>query len=99
MDFDAILDQAIALLQRRGRLTYRALKVQFALTEEQLDALREELMGGRGAPADEGGKVLYGKGERVATGQTSSNLASSPAPISYTPAHLAERIRATEVTD
>ena len=29
MTFEEILDQAIALLQRRGRLTYRALKRQF----------------------------------------------------------------------
>ncbi len=28
MTFEEILDQAIALLQRRGRLTYRALKRQ-----------------------------------------------------------------------
>ena len=31
MTFDDILDQAIALLQRRGRLTYRTLKRQFQL--------------------------------------------------------------------
>jgi hypothetical protein len=29
MTFEELLDQAIALLQRRGRLTYRALKRQF----------------------------------------------------------------------
>ena len=28
MTFDDILDQAIEMLQRRGRLTYRTLKVQ-----------------------------------------------------------------------
>jgi hypothetical protein len=31
MTFDEILDQALALLQRRGRLTYRALQRQFNL--------------------------------------------------------------------
>jgi hypothetical protein len=29
MHFEEILDQAIAMLQRRGRVTYRALKRQF----------------------------------------------------------------------
>ena len=31
MTFEEILDQAIAMLQRRGRLTYRTLKLQFHL--------------------------------------------------------------------
>ena len=31
MTFEEVLDQAIALLQRRGRLTYRTLKRQFQL--------------------------------------------------------------------
>jgi hypothetical protein len=29
MTFEEILDQAIAMLQRGGRMTYRALKLQF----------------------------------------------------------------------
>ena len=43
MTFEEILDQAMALLQRRGRVTYRMLKVQFPLSDEQLEALKEEL--------------------------------------------------------
>jgi hypothetical protein len=39
MTFEEILDQAIAMLQRRGRVTFRALKLQFHLDEEQHDAL------------------------------------------------------------
>ena len=39
MTFEEILDQAIAMLQRRGRLTYGALKRQFHLDDgEQGDA-------------------------------------------------------------
>ena len=33
MNFEEILDQALAMLQRRGRLSYRALQRQFALGE------------------------------------------------------------------
>ena len=44
MDFYEMLDHALALLRQRGRVTYRALKVQFHLDDEQLDALKEELL-------------------------------------------------------
>ena len=36
MTFDEILDQALALLKRRGRLTYRALQRQFNLDDAYL---------------------------------------------------------------
>jgi hypothetical protein len=39
MTFEELLDQAIAILQRRGRLTYRALKRQFDLDDDYLDSL------------------------------------------------------------
>src|SRR5262245_21077857 len=37
MTFEDILDQAIAMLQRRGRLTYGTLKRQFELDDAALD--------------------------------------------------------------
>ena len=37
MTFEEILDQAIAMLQRRGRMTYRTLQRQFALDDDALD--------------------------------------------------------------
>ena len=43
MTFDEILDQAIEMLQRRGRLAYRTLKRQFDLDDETLEDLKEEL--------------------------------------------------------
>jgi hypothetical protein len=36
MTFEEILDQAIAMLERRGRVTYRTLKRQFNLDEDAL---------------------------------------------------------------
>jgi class 3 adenylate cyclase/predicted ATPase len=44
MDFYDILDQVIVLLKQRGRASYRALKVQFHLDDEALEALKEELL-------------------------------------------------------
>ena len=36
MTFEDVLDQALAMLQRRGRLTYRTLQRQFQLDETAL---------------------------------------------------------------
>jgi hypothetical protein len=39
VDFVAVLDQVIALLRQRGRLTYRTLQRQFQLDEAALEDL------------------------------------------------------------
>ena len=44
MDFYAVLDEMVELLQARGRVSYRALKEYFGLDDERLDALRTELL-------------------------------------------------------
>ena len=80
MDFVAIVDQAIALLRQRGRLTYRTLQVQFQLDDAHLEVLKDELIAGQRLAVDEEGRVL------VWTGETSSVPASiSPAPPPPTP--------------
>jgi len=65
MTFDDLLDQAIVLLQRRGRLTYRALKRQFQLDDETLADLAAELIKGQRLAADEQGEVLVWIGATV----------------------------------
>ena len=40
MTFEEMLDQAMAMLQRRGRVTYRALKLQLNLDDDRLEALK-----------------------------------------------------------
>ena len=44
MTFEEILDQVIAMLQRRGRVSYRALKRQFDLDDAYLDDLKAEII-------------------------------------------------------
>src|SRR6516162_5283702 len=44
MDFYAILDQVVALLRQRQRVTYRALQVHFHLEEAMLAVLTDELV-------------------------------------------------------
>src|SRR4030095_4605064 len=63
MNFYSVVDQAIALLRQRGRVTYRALKRQFALDDEALADLTEELMYGQRLATDEDGRVLVWTGD------------------------------------
>src|ERR1043166_1295519 len=62
MSFEEILDQAIALLQRRGRVTYRALKRQFNVDDDYLEDLKAELIQGQRLAVDEDGEVLVWTG-------------------------------------
>ena len=62
MTFEEILDQAIAMLQRRGRLTYSTLKRQFQLDDAALDDLKNELIEGQRVAVDERGNVLVWTG-------------------------------------
>src|SRR6266851_2901103 len=58
MTFEEILDQAIAMLQRRGRLTYSTLKRQFQLDDAALEDLKNELIEGQRLAVDEEERVL-----------------------------------------
>src|SRR5262245_3978568 len=62
MTFAELLDQAIALLQRRGRLTYRALKRQLDLDDDHLADLKAELIQGQRLALDEDREVLVWTG-------------------------------------
>src|SRR5499427_5014092 len=98
MTFEEILDHAIAMLQRRGRLTYGALKRQFQLDDAYLEDLKAELIEGQRLAVDEEGRVLVWRGEPASvpplTTAPSSSRASEPERVllAYTPAHLAEKI-------
>src|SRR5262249_32376833 len=75
MTFEEILDQAIALLQRRGRVTYRTLKRQFNLDDDYLADLKAELIQGQRLAVDEDGAVLVWAG-----GPDVASRTASPAP-------------------
>ena len=62
MTFEEVLDQAMAMLQRRGRLTYRTLQLHFQLDDEHLEALKDELIYGQRLAVDEDGRVLVWTG-------------------------------------
>jgi TOMM system kinase/cyclase fusion protein len=58
MNFYSVVDQVIALLRQRGRVTYRALKRQFDLDDDVLEDLKAELITAQRLAVDEQGAVL-----------------------------------------
>src|SRR3989441_9677962 len=94
MTFEELLDQAIALLQRRGRLTYRALKRQFNLDDDYLEDVKAELIQGQRLAVDEDGAVLVWTSDARTAPTVSSKPVEAPvrAPLTYTPPYLVEKI-------
>src|SRR5262245_51666456 len=91
MDFYAILDQVVALLRERQRVTYRALKIQFHLDEEALEALKEELIEAQQLARDEHGRLLVWTGNAdlsSASPPSSSQHAHQPATPEVSPAQV-----------
>ncbi|MBI3797632.1 MAG: AAA family ATPase, partial [Deltaproteobacteria bacterium] len=82
MDLYDLSDQIVALLQKRGRLAYRALKLQFQLDEEQLTALKEELLFAHPQITEEEGRgLVWREGTTVARAQLPvASFSQPPAP-------------------
>ena len=59
MAFEEILMQAVAMLQRLGRVSYRALKRQFDLDDDYLDDLKEALIYAHPQVADDGRGLVW----------------------------------------
>jgi hypothetical protein len=74
MDFYAVVDQVLALLRSRGRVPYRALKLQLQVDDDAIEALKDELIHAQHVAMDEGGRVL------VWTGDTGATPAPDPTP-------------------
>src|SRR5262249_37399576 len=74
MTFDDILAQVVQLLQRQGRVSYRALKRRFALDDDYLEDLKEELIYAQRVASDEDGRIL------VWTGDAGTTLPPDPPP-------------------
>jgi class 3 adenylate cyclase/predicted ATPase len=62
MDFYAVLDQVLALLRQRGRVSYRALKRQFDLDDAYLDDLKLEIIEVQQCAVDQDGTMLVWTG-------------------------------------
>ena len=73
MDFYEVVGQVLVLLQRQGRVSYRALKRQFNIDDDFIEDLKEELCFAHPV-VDEGGRGL------VWTGSPEGTLAASVPP-------------------
>jgi class 3 adenylate cyclase/tetratricopeptide (TPR) repeat protein len=100
MTFEEILDQAITMLQRRGRLTYGALKRQFQLDDAYLEDVKAELIEGQRVAVDEDGRVLVWTGAEVSAPHPTAPPVSNQdrLPLAYTPPYLAEKILTSKST-
>ena len=76
MTFEEILDQAMAMLQRHGRVAYRTLKRQFTLDDTALEDLKEAILFAHPQVVDEAGRGLI----------WSAPSAVHPAPVAPPPA-------------
>src|SRR5512132_1404221 len=100
MTFEEILNQAIALLQRQGRVSYRALKRQFDLDEAYVEDLKLELIEVYRVAVDQDNTMLVwiggAAGPPPAAADAVLGRARAPdaAPLTYTPPHLTNKILA-----
>jgi class 3 adenylate cyclase/tetratricopeptide (TPR) repeat protein len=94
MTFEEMLDQALAMLQRRGRVSYRALQRQFALDEDALNDLKDELLYAHPEIHDDAGRGLVRSGDASPAPPASSPPARplDRAPLTSMPPYLAEKI-------
>ena len=81
MTFEEVLDQAIEMLRRRGRVTYRALQRQFGLDDAYLADLKAEIIEAQRLAVDENGTVLVWTG---GAGAAVIPLSAQPEPLRAT---------------
>ena len=107
MTFYEVLEQVITLLQRHGRVSYRALTRQFALDHAYIDDLKAELIEMQQVAVDQNGAVLVWTGRAAPCADTVAPRAApaapamvgvqEPPPLAYTPAHLTDKILSSRV--
>ncbi|MGH8057996.1 MAG: hypothetical protein ACREOH_12290, partial [Candidatus Entotheonellia bacterium] len=97
MTFDEVLSQTLAMLQQRGRVSYRALKRQFGIDDGYLEDLKEAICFAHPQVVDEGGRGLVWTGDTAVPPLAMQDSAPQQdrAPLTYTPAHLTEKIIAS----
>ncbi len=62
MKFSEVVEQVLELLQRQGRVSYRALKREFDLDNDYIEDLKAEIIKARRLAVDEEGEVLVWAG-------------------------------------
>jgi len=96
--FNDILSQTIAMLQQHGRVSYRALKRQFAIQDDYLEDLKDAILFAHPEVIDEEGRGFVWTGDAGTASAATSTPVEPPgqAPLAYTPPYLAEKILASK---
>jgi class 3 adenylate cyclase len=82
MDFYEVVDQVVKLLQQRGRLTYRSLKVQFKLDDETCEALKDELLFSYPVVDQDGRGVVWTGAAEAQPARVSASLSAHTSQLS-----------------
>jgi len=103
MIFEEVVDQALGMLQRRGRVTYRMLQRHFQLDDAALEDLKDELLYGQRLAGDEDGRVLVWMGDPTSaapspSGRSPVDSRQAREPLVYMPPYLADKILTTRTT-
>lgn len=78
MSLYELLDQAVALLERRRRVTYRALKLELGIDDEELEAIKDELIYAQQSAVDEDGRVLVYTGADMGGSEPKGSAHATP---------------------
>ena len=94
MEFFEVLTRVTELLQREGRVSYRAIKRAWNLDDAALEDLQAELIEVRQVAVDHDGKMLVWTGGTTSTPHPASapGRVREHTPLSYTPPHLTDKI-------
>ncbi|MGH8068977.1 MAG: adenylate/guanylate cyclase domain-containing protein [Candidatus Entotheonellia bacterium] len=100
MGFFEVLARVTELLQREGRVSYRAIKREWDLDDASLEDLKAELIAVRQVAVDHDGKMLAWAGGATSTPRPVAASVRAPehTPLTFTPSHLTEKILAVRHT-
>ena len=90
MDFLCRPCPGVGTAATRGARVYRALKVQFSLDDDQLEALKDELIEAKRLAVDERGRVLVWVGEAPPAEPPTMHTAPAAPPPDAQPDHLVQ---------
>jgi hypothetical protein len=78
MEFYEVLERVVELLQRHGRVSYRALKRQFDLDDAFIEDLKNELVDVQQVARDHDGRMLMWTGDATSVHPVSAPVPSQP---------------------
>src|SRR5215467_6729293 len=96
--FNEILSQTIAMLHQHSRVSYRALKRQFAIPDDYLADLTDAILFAYPQVRDAEGRGLVWTGNTPTAPRGTEGAECAPAPLTYTPQYLAEKILTSKST-